>query len=136
MDKIFGKKDKKKKDKEAIKEIGTPFQVTHDNHVGFDPSTGQFTGLSPEMKLLFAQSGISVSEVSENPDALIQALTFQEKFLKNDGNIPGAMPKVPNAQRRNQVGGGQLAPKPPSPYESNNNRMLKSYFTKITLLNR
>ena len=103
---------KPKKQKEAIQSIGTPFAVKHDQHVGFDKTTGQFTGLSPEMKAILGSSGISSNEITENSDAVLKALHFQEKYLKSGGEMPKPS-LTQNTMRRQQVGGGKQAPGPP-----------------------
>ena len=106
---IFRRNSTKSKVSPIIQSIGTPFAVKHDQHVGFDKATGQFTGLSPEMKAILGSSGISSNDISEHSDAVLKALTFQEKYLKNNGEIP----KPSNTIRRQQVGGGKQAPAPP-----------------------
>mmetsp|Transcript_69117 Transcript_69117/g.104217 ORF Transcript_69117/g.104217 Transcript_69117/m.104217 type:complete len:603 (-) Transcript_69117:139-1947(-) len=103
---------KKKKDKADVGSIGTPYAVKQLGHVGFDKATGQFLGLPDEWKVMLGTSGISADEVEENPDAVLMALEFQDKFLKNDGQV--AAPALPNAARRKQFGGGD-APAPPPP---------------------
>jgi len=46
--KFFSKdKSKKSKDNEQISEIGAPFAISHNIHVGFDRSAGTFVGLPP-----------------------------------------------------------------------------------------
>lgn len=55
-------------------EIGKPFLVKHNVHVGFNPSTGKIEGLpTPWMDLLDANH-ITKTEQSENPKAVIDAL--------------------------------------------------------------
>lgn len=111
-----GKKKKKgglfsKKKKTAGSSIGTPYAVKQLGHVGFDKVTGQFVGLPDEWKVMLGTSGISADEVEQNPDAVLQALEFQDRFLKSEGQIEP--PSLPNAIRRKQVGGGTAAPAPP-----------------------
>lgn len=114
---LFRKKSKKQDDKNNIQSIGTPFAVKHDQHVGFDPATGQFTGLSPEMKAILGSSGISSNDISENSDAVLKVLNFQERMLKNNGEIPKPSFSQ-NTMRRQQVGGGKQAPAPPQQSQS------------------
>lgn len=101
----------KKKKKEPAGSIGTPYAVKQLGHVGFDKATGQFVGLPDEWKRMLGTSGISADEVEQNPDAVLQALEFQERYLKSDGMMEP--PALPNAIRRKQVGDGQAAPTPP-----------------------
>jgi hypothetical protein len=98
--------------KEGPKDIGTPFEVKQIGHVGFDKASGQFVGLPQEWKVQLAQSGITSSDIQDNPDAVLKALEFQDRFMKN--NELGGTPSVPNALRRLNVGGGAVpAPSPP-----------------------
>lgn len=48
-------------------DIGTPYNTIHVTHVGFDPATGEFTGLPREWQILLNQSGITTSEQRQNP---------------------------------------------------------------------
>lgn len=48
-------------------DIGTPYNTIHVTHVGFDPATGEFTGLPREWQVLLNQSGITSSEQRQNP---------------------------------------------------------------------
>jgi len=48
-------------------EISTPFDPVHLTHVGFNSSTGEFTGLPREWQELLQESGISKSEQEKNP---------------------------------------------------------------------
>lgn len=113
LDESAPKKKKKfwgKKKKKEGGSISTPYAVKQLGHVGFDKSTGTFVGLPDEWKVMLGTSGISADEVEENPDAVLQALEFQDRFLKNEGMVEAALP---NAIRRKQVGEGKQAPAPP-----------------------
>lgn len=107
-----------KKKKKAVQEIGTPYEVKQIGHVGFDKNTGQFVGLPHEWKVQLASAGITSGDIEDNPDAVLQALKFQEQFLKNDGQMNVAPNS--NALRRMVVGGGDApAPSAPPPPPSN-----------------
>ena len=128
---LFSKK--KNKDK-AVGSIGTPYAVKQLGHVGFDKSTGQFLGLPDEWKVMLGTSGISASEVEENPDAVLMALEFQDRFLKNEGQVES--PALPNAIRRKQLGGGEQAPAPPQQPSFHGTSHVSSSKNKISVLIR
>lgn len=57
-------------------EISTPYDPVHLTHVGFNTSTGEFTGLPKEWQQLLQESGISRSEQEKNPQALMEIVKF------------------------------------------------------------
>jgi len=54
--------------------ISTPYNIVHLHHVGFDSSTGSFTGLPEEWEQVMGNSGISISdqEIQEIPEAVME----------------------------------------------------------------
>lgn len=48
-------------------DISTPYNTVHVTHVGFDPNTGEFTGLPRQWITLLTQSGITKQEQENNP---------------------------------------------------------------------
>jgi len=52
--------------------------------VGFDPNSGNFTGLPKEWKSLLESSNISKEEMSKNPQAVLDVLEFYTDFGKDD----------------------------------------------------
>lgn len=48
-------------------DISTPYNTVHVTHVGFDPNTGEFTGLPKQWLTLLTQSGITKQEQENNP---------------------------------------------------------------------
>lgn len=52
-------------------EISGPYNAKHEIHVGFDPDTGEFSGLPYEWQVLLKQSGITKKEQTQNPQASI-----------------------------------------------------------------
>lgn len=48
-------------------DISTPYNTIHVTHVGFDPVTGEFTGLPREWHILLNSSGITKVEQERNP---------------------------------------------------------------------
>ncbi|KAI9475788.1 MAG: Pak2 protein [Benjaminiella poitrasii] len=57
-------------------DISTPYNTVHVTHVGFDSTTGEFTGLPREWQILLTQSGITRQEQEKNPQAVIHAIEF------------------------------------------------------------
>jgi hypothetical protein len=48
-------------------DISTPYNTVHVTHVGFDSSSGEFTGLPKEWQIMLTQSGITRQEQEKNP---------------------------------------------------------------------
>lgn len=64
-------KDKQPNDQEKEMEISGPYNAKHVTHVGFDASTGEFTGLPQEWQTLLQHSGISKREQYQNPQVTL-----------------------------------------------------------------
>jgi p21-activated kinase 1 len=60
-------------------EISTPYDPVHLTHVGFNTSTGEFTGLPKEWQLLLQESGISRTEQEKNPEAVFEIVKFYQE---------------------------------------------------------
>ncbi|EMD39152.1 hypothetical protein CERSUDRAFT_47987 [Gelatoporia subvermispora B] len=60
-------------------EISTPYDPVHLTHVGFNSSTGEFTGLPKEWQQLLQESGISKSEQEKNPQAVMEIVKFYQE---------------------------------------------------------
>ncbi|KAI0306021.1 kinase-like domain-containing protein [Multifurca ochricompacta] len=60
-------------------EISTPYDPVHLTHVGFNSSTGEFTGLPKEWQQLLQDSGISKSEQERNPLAVMEIVKFYQE---------------------------------------------------------
>eukprot|EP00794_Sanderia_malayensis_P011044 gene11044-12209_t len=63
-------------------EISLPTQFEHTVHVGFDPVTGEFTGMPDEWTKLLTASNISPTEQKKNPQAVIDVLNFFDSSKK------------------------------------------------------
>ncbi|KAG9252473.1 kinase-like domain-containing protein [Emericellopsis atlantica] len=59
--------------------ISAPENPVHVTHVGYDSSTGQFTGLPKEWQRLINESGISEQERRENPQTMVNILQFYKE---------------------------------------------------------
>jgi p21-activated kinase 1 len=60
-------------------EISTPYDPVHLTHVGFNSSTGEFTGLPKEWQQLLQESGISKSDQERNPQAVMEIVKFYQE---------------------------------------------------------
>ena len=60
-------------------EISTPYDPVHLTHVGYNPCTGEFTGLPKEWQQLLQESGISRSEQEKNPQAVMEIVKFYQR---------------------------------------------------------
>ncbi|EAU90456.2 STE/STE20/PAKA protein kinase [Coprinopsis cinerea okayama7 len=60
-------------------EISTPYDPVHLTHVGFNSSTGEFTGLPKEWQQLLQESGISRHEQEKNPQAVMEIVKFYQE---------------------------------------------------------
>lgn len=67
-------------------EISLPTQFEHTMHVGFDPITGEFTGMPEEWSKLLSVSNITTAEQKQNPQAVIDALKFYDSNTKEKDN--------------------------------------------------
>eukprot|EP00118_Oscarella_pearsei_P029038 m.3517 g.3517 ORF g.3517 m.3517 type:complete len:501 (+) comp9499_c0_seq2:94-1596(+) len=79
--KIFGSKSKDGKGKI---DISSPRNFEHTVHVGFDPETGEFTGMPEAWTKLLQHSGITLAEKQKNPQAVIDVLKFYDSEKNTD----------------------------------------------------
>lgn len=75
-------------------EIGAPFNAKHVTHVGFDPATGEFSGLPREWQILLQHSGISKKEQYQNPQAVLDAIGFYQETREHDDQVYHKMEKA------------------------------------------
>ncbi|KAL7621933.1 signal transducing kinase of the PAK [Parahypoxylon ruwenzoriense] len=112
--------------------ISAPENPVHLTHVGYDSSTGQFTGLPKEWQRLINESGIPENARRENPQMIADIVTFYketterphedqvlEKF--HDVRAPelrtpsGGMPTSPGMYASNYAGMSPMISPPASP---------------------
>jgi p21-activated kinase 1 len=55
--------------------------MVHVTHVGFNPQTGEFTGMPREWHVLLQQSGITKTEQRQNPQVNLGQRFFNNKKL-------------------------------------------------------
>ncbi|KAF7495383.1 Serine/threonine-protein kinase PAK 3 [Sarcoptes scabiei] len=58
--------------------ISPPTNFEHTLHVGFDPTTGEFTGMPKNWYVMLKNSNISKMEQKKNPQAVIEVLKWYE----------------------------------------------------------
>ena len=69
--------------------ISSPYNAIHLTHVGYNPATGEFTGLPREWQNLLEQSGISRHEQQAHPQAVLDIIGF---YSENMGGGPDGTP--------------------------------------------
>ncbi|KAM5181805.1 serine/threonine-protein kinase PAK 1 [Mantella aurantiaca] len=105
-----GEKTSKKKDKDKDKDrpqISNPWNFEHPIHVGYNPVTGEFTGMPEQWAILLQTSNISKQEQKKNPQAVLDALEFynskkitnSHKYMSFTDNPPAYRSSVtPNSK--------------------------------------
>ncbi|KAH3666516.1 hypothetical protein OGAPHI_003512 [Ogataea philodendri] len=71
-----------------------PITVTHETHVGFDPSSGQLTGVPAKWMALLKGSNITSEDVAADPTAVIDVLNTYSELVSPD---PGQSDKGSSA---------------------------------------
>jgi tRNA A-37 threonylcarbamoyl transferase component Bud32 len=64
--------------------VSSPTNFTHKVHVGFDPTSGEFTGLPDEWAKLLSSSAITKEDFTKDPQAVVDVLDFYSKTIGND----------------------------------------------------
>ncbi|KAH8175836.1 protein kinase domain-containing protein [Sarocladium implicatum] len=109
--------------------VSNPTNFSHAVHVGFDPQSGEFTGLPPEWSKLLNASAITKEDYERNPQAVFEVLDFYTDLAKradNPQSYPSLTPTPPaGAQANKQLGYGGAGvapprPAPPTPQQRNN----------------
>ncbi|KAG8950726.1 signal transducing kinase of the PAK [Tulasnella sp. 424] len=102
-------------------EISTPYDPVHLTHVGFNSSTGEFTGLPKEWQQILQENGISRQDQEKNPQAVVEIFKFYQETAGAPGKIADKyMATSPTTQQSNgnfDLGEGfqnpRTAPPPP-----------------------
>ena len=82
-----GSKNKSKDHQEKEKpNISYPTKFTHVVHVGFDPDSGEFTGMPEAWARLLVASNISKEMQLKNPQAVLDVLNYYEHSAKHGGH--------------------------------------------------
>ena len=106
-------------------EISTPYDPVHLTHVGFNTSTGEFTGLPKEWQQLLQESGISRTEQEKNPEAVMEIV----KFYQEGGGGGDVWDKMGSALKDKDGPPVLPAPPPSKPL------MDESFYTPVCLFN-
>lgn len=94
-------------------EISTPYDPVHLTHVGFNSSTGEFTGLPKEWQQLLQESGISRSEQEKNPQAVMEIVKFYQEGRGDVWDKMGAVGVEQSASVNEGFVNPRAAPPPP-----------------------
>ncbi|KAI9025287.1 kinase-like domain-containing protein [Phycomyces nitens] len=87
-------KDNSSKQQEKEMEISGPYNTKHVTHVGFDATSGEFTGLPSKWQVLLQQSGITKTEQYQNPQAVLDAIGFYQENRDHDDQVYHKMEKA------------------------------------------
>jgi len=66
--------------------VSMPANFSHKVHVGFNPMSGQFTGLPEEWVKLLKASTITKDDYARSPETVIEALDFYSKEIATTGS--------------------------------------------------
>lgn len=94
-------------------EISTPYDPVHLTHVGFNSSTGEFTGLPKEWQQLLQESGISRSEQEKNPQAVMEIVKFYQEGRGDVWDKMGAVGVEQSTSTNEGFANPRNAPQPP-----------------------
>ncbi|KAI9151217.1 hypothetical protein H9P43_009832 [Blastocladiella emersonii ATCC 22665] len=85
--------------------ISGPYNPVHLTHVGYNPDTGEFTGLPPDWQALISMSGISKQEQSAHPQTVLDIIGFYQDATKEAQGV-----NSPSPWTKFQYGGQPSAP--------------------------
>lgn len=97
------KKRKQKNAKGKKPEISSPSNFEHTVHVGFDPYTGEFTGMPESWAKLLQKSNISKSEQKKNPQAVLDVLNYYDHSSKEKERLKYMTSITPKPPVQNNV---------------------------------
>lgn len=115
--------------------VSNPTNFTHNIHVGFDPASGNFTGVPEAWKQLLLNSKITNEDWKKDPVAVIEVLEFYSDINGSNGGTPVSTPELKQgpgslnfqdwtkhpaakAQQPMDFKPTRAAPKPPAPYHT------------------
>ncbi|KIY63465.1 Pkinase-domain-containing protein [Cylindrobasidium torrendii FP15055 ss-10] len=105
-------------------EISTPYDPVHLTHVGFNSSTGEFTGLPKEWQQLLQESGISRQDQEKNPQAVMEIVKFYQEG--GGGDVWDKMGLADNHDQP-ELSATRSPPPPPKKIPSYNNGVPTAY---------
>ncbi|KAI7819636.1 kinase-like domain-containing protein [Gamsiella multidivaricata] len=105
--------------------VSNPTNFVHKVHVGFDPNTGNFTGLPDTWTKLLTGSAITKEDYANNPQAVLEVLEFYTDQTKRNEQeygtpslVPSNLPLIPSDSEGDRW--ANLIPRQsPSPPSSN-----------------
>lgn len=74
--------------------VSNPINFTHKVHVGFDPASGNFTGLPEAWKSMLQHSKITNEDWKKDPVAVIEVLEFYSDINGSAASTPVALPAL------------------------------------------
>lgn len=74
--------------------VSLPINFTHKIHVGFDPASGNFTGLPDAWKSMLQHSKITNEDWKKDPVAVIEVLEFYSDINGSNNNTPINSPAI------------------------------------------
>lgn len=74
--------------------VSLPINFTHKIHVGFDPASGNFTGLPDAWKSMLQHSKITNEDWKKDPVAVIEVLEFYSDINGSNNNTPISSPAI------------------------------------------
>lgn len=74
--------------------VSLPINFTHKIHVGFDPASGNFTGLPEAWKSMLQHSKITNEDWKKDPVAVIEVLEFYSDINGSNNNTPINSPAI------------------------------------------
>ncbi|KAJ6215407.1 hypothetical protein RDWZM_009907 [Blomia tropicalis] len=132
INKIFTNKRNTKQSgtPQPVSEIGAPFEVRHNVHVGYNSTTGKIEGLPAPWLSLINGSNITPHEQAKNPEAVINALKLvtynmtknqQNKYLANQDLINSELDEIADTWPRSKESSRVLLDDDEYPDDSINN---------------
>ncbi|MBE7179876.1 MAG: protein kinase [Terriglobus roseus] len=116
--------------------VSNPTNFAHRVHVGFDPTSGAFTGLPQEWEKLLTASAITKDDYQRNPQAVVEVLQFYTEKLVKRAEDPQQYPSLtptPSVETASHkqlgYGGSGSSIAPPRPAPPNGFQRQDSYAT-------
>ena len=133
-----GSKNKSKDHAEKEKpNISYPTKFTHVVHVGFDPDSGEFTGMPEAWARLLVASNISKEMQLKNPQAVLDVLNYYEHSSKNGGHQQDKF--MTEILERHGLGSGsspspstEPSPRPSGSFSISPNQISSAYSSQVS----
>ncbi|KAG0258739.1 Protein kinase [Mortierella polycephala] len=100
--------------------VSNPTNFVHKVHVGFDPNTGNFSGMPETWAKLLTGSAITKEDYANNPQAVLEVLEFYtDQTKRNEAEygtaslIPSTLPLIPSESENDRW--ANLMPKQQAP---------------------